>query len=160
MARVLIIAVAVLLGAASVWFLIPTPAATVAGAPTSLPTSKDIASKPAYSGSPMSAEKRRARAEGLVGQNFRYISKSEVFSASWFTDQGPQAIERAMDECAILTNEELFIQHVMESADSSVTDTEDLDTVEHLKAMRPTFKQLRNCINAKIAYDGLFEAEG
>ena len=48
----------------------------------------------------------------------------------------------------------------MESADSSVTDTEDLDTVEHLKAMRPTFKQLRNCINAKFAYDGLFEAEG
>ena len=137
-----------------------SPAATVAGAPTSLPTSKDIASKPAYSGSPMSAEKRRMRAEGLVGQNFNYISKTEVFSASWFSDKGPQAIERAMDECAILTNEELFIQHVMESADSSLTDTEDLATVEHLKAMRPTFKQLRNCINAKIAYDGLFEAEG
>ena len=99
----------------------------------------------------MSAEKRRMRAEGLVGQNFKYISKDEVFSTSWFTDKGPQAIERAMDECAIITNEELFVQHVMESADSSLTDTEeDLDVVEHLKAMRPTFKQLRNCINAKI----------
>jgi hypothetical protein len=48
----------------------------------------------------------------------------------------------------------------MESADSSVTDTEDLDVIEHLKSMRPTFKQLRNCINAKIAYNGLFKAEG
>lgn len=160
MARALIIAVAVLLGAASVWFLVPTPAATVADAPSSLPTSKDVASKPAYSGSPMSAEKRRTRAESLVGQPFKYVSKSEVYSASWFTDKGPQAIERAMDECAILTNEELFVRHVMESADSSVTDTEDLDVVDRLKSMRPTFKQLRNCINAKIAYNGLFEAEG
>jgi hypothetical protein len=159
MARVLIIAVAVLLGAASVWFLVPMPAATDASA--SLPTSKDVASKPVYSGSPMSAEKRRSRAESLVGQDFKYISKDEVFSASWFTDKGPQAIERAMDECAIITNEELFVRHVMESADSSLTDTEeDLDVVNHLKAMRPTFKQLRNCINAKIAYNGLFEAEG
>ena len=160
MARALIIAVAVLLGAASVWFLVPTPAATVADAPIGLPTSKDIASRPAYSGSPMSAEKRRTRAENLVGTPFKYISKSEVYGASWFTDQGPQTIERAMDECAILSNQELFVRHVMESADSSITDTEDLDAVEHLKAMRPTFKQLRNCINAKIAYDGLFEAEG
>jgi hypothetical protein len=158
MARVLIIAVAVLLGAAGVWFLVPTPAAT--GASGSLSTSQDVASKPTYSGSPMSAEKRRTRAENLVGQPFKYISKDEVYSASWFTDKGPQAIERAMDECAILSNEELFMQHVMESADSSVTDTEDLDVIEHLKSMRPTFKQLRNCINAKIAYNGLFKAEG
>lgn len=157
MARVLIIAVAVLLGAASVWFLVPTSAATVAGAPNS----KDVASKPAYSGSPMSAEKRRMRAENVVGQTFKYISKDEVFSASWFTDKGPQAIERAMDECAIITNDELFIRHVMASADSSVADSEeDLDVMAHLKTMRPTFKQLRNCINAKIAYNGLFEAEG
>ena len=157
MARVLIITVAVLLGAASVWFLVPTSAATITGAPTS----KEVASKPAYSGSPMSAEKRRMRAEGLVGQKFKYISKDEVFSSSWFTDKGPQAIERAMDECAIITNEELFVRHVMESADSSLTDTEeDVDVLAHLKTMRPTFKQLRNCINAKIAYNGLFEAEG
>jgi len=161
MARVLIIAVAVLLGAASVWFLVPTSAATVGGAPSSLPSSKDVASKPAYSGSPMSAEKRRTRAENLVGQDFKYISKDEVFSTSWFTEKGPQAIERAMDECAIITNEELFVQHVMASADSSLTDSEeDLDVIAHLQATRPTFKQLRNCINAKIAYNGLFEAEG
>ena len=161
MARVLIIAVAVLLGAASVWFLVPTSAATIGRAPSSLPSSKDVASKPVYSGSPMSAEKRRTRAENMVGQNFKYISKDEVFSASWFTEKGPQAIERAMDECAILTNEELFIRHIMASADSSLTDDEeDLDVMAHLKTMRPTFKQLRNCINAKIAYNGLFEAEG
>jgi hypothetical protein len=159
MARVLIIVVAVLLGAASVWFLVPTSAATVGG--LSLPSSGDVASKPVYSGSPMSAEKRRTRAENLVGQNFKYISKDEVFSASWFTDKGPQAIERAMDECAIITNDELFIRHVMASANSSVADSEDdLDVMAHLKTMRPTFKQLRNCINAKSAYNGLFEAQG
>ena len=157
MARVLIIAVAVLLGAASVWFLVPTSAATGAGGSSS----KDVASRPAYSGSPMSAEKRRMRAENVIGQNFKYISKDEVFSTSWFTEKGPPAIERAMDECAILANEELFIRHVMESADSSLTDSgEELDVIAHLKATRPTFKQLRNCINAKIAYNGLFEAEG
>ena len=158
MARVLIIAVAVLLGAASVWFLVPTPAVTVADAPSSLPTSKDMAAKPSLSGSQMSPERRRMRAEELVGQKFKYISKDEVHSSGWFTDQGVAVIERAMDECAILTNEELFIRHIMASADSSVSDTEeDLDPIEHLKAMRPTFKQLRNCINAKIAYNGLFE---
>ena len=160
MARVLIIAVAVLLGAASVWFLVPAPAATVADAPSSLPTSKDVASKPAYSGGPMSAEKRRTRAENLVGLPFKYISKDEVHSVSWFTDKGPQAIERAMDECAILASQELYVQHVMESADSSATDMEDPDVMEHLKSTRPSFKQLRNCVNAKSAYDGLFEAEG
>jgi hypothetical protein len=161
MARALIIAVAVLLGAASVWFLVPTSAATVGGAPSSLPNSKDVASKPAYSGSPMSAEKRRMQAESLVGQNFKYISKDEVFSTSWFTEKGPQAIERAMDECAIITNEELFVQHVMASADSSASDTEeDLDVIAHLQATRPTFKQLRNCVNAKLAYNELFEAQG
>lgn len=156
MARVLIIAVAVLLGAASVWFLVPTPAATVADAPSS---SKEIAGKAGYPR--MSAEKRRTRAEELVGQKFKYISKDEVYSTSWFTEKGPQAIERAMDECAILANEQLFIRHIMESADSSITDTEeDVDVLAHLGKMRPTFKQLRNCINAKIAYNGLFEAEG
>jgi hypothetical protein len=158
MARVLIIAVAVLLGAASVWFLVPTSAATVGGAPSSLPSSKEVAS---YSGSRMSAEKRRMRAEGLVGQKFKYISKDEVFSTSWFTEKGPQVIERAMDECAIITNDELFVQHVMASADSSASDTEeDLDVIKHLNATRPTFKQLRNCVNAKLAYNELFEAEG
>ena len=76
-------------------------------------------------------------------------------------DRADVAIERAMDECYILGNEELFVQHIIASADSSATDSEeDLDGIEHLKTMRPTFKQLRNCINAKIAYNGLFEAEG
>ena len=67
-----------------------------------------------------------------------------------------------MDECAIITNEELFVRHVMESADSSTLRIRKKIWTcwQHLKAMRPTFKQLRNCINAKIAYNGLFEAEG
>ena len=61
MVRALIIAVAVLLGAASVWFLVPTvPLAKVADTPAAsdLPTPKEIMGKPVLSGGPMSAEKR------------------------------------------------------------------------------------------------------
>lgn len=161
MARVLIIAVAVLLGAGSVWFLVPAPVATVADTPSSLPTSKDMTATASASGSRMSPQKRLQRAEKLVGQPFKYISKDDVHTSSWFTDQGAQAIERAMDECAILASEDLYLKHVIASANSSARDSEeDLDGIEHLKSMRPTFKQLRNCINAKIAYNGLYEAKG
>jgi hypothetical protein len=156
MARVLIIAVAVLLGAASVWFLVPTSAATIAGGSSS----KDVASKPAYSGSPMSAEKRRMRAEQLIGEPFKYISKDEVYSKGWFTEQGAQVIERAMDECYLMTDSDLFWQHVKETADSDVLEMDEEEQVAHFKTTRPTFKQLRNCINAKRAYDELFEAKG
>ena len=155
MGRVLIIAVAVLLGAASVWFFVPTvPLANVADGPAAR-------SKAALAGQPLSAQQRRMRAENLIGQEFRYISSDEMHSTSWFTDQGAPAIERAMDECAVLADAELYLQHVIAGADSSVRDTEeDLDGIAHLKAMRPTFSQLRNCINAKIAYNQLFEAKG
>ncbi len=109
----------------------------------------------------MSAEKRRMRAEGLVGQKFKYISKDECSARAGSPSKGPQAIERAMDECAIMTNEELFVRHVMESADSIAHGYgRGSGRAGALKAVRPTFKQLRNCINAKIAYDGLFEAQG
>ena len=87
--------------------------------------------------------------------------RAEVHSTSWFTDQGVHAIERAMDECAVLTDSERYLQHVIASADGSARDTEeDLDELEDLKAMRPTFDWLRNCINAKITTNGLFETKG
>jgi hypothetical protein len=166
MARVLIIAVAVLLGAASVWFLIPAPVATVADTPASLPTSKDlptvneVASTPVLSGGPMSAEKRRTRAEQLIGEPFKYISKDEVYSKGWFTEHGVQVIERAMDECFLLGNSDLFFQHVAATSDGALVDMDPEEAKEHLKEIQPSFSQLRNCINANRAYNDLFEAQG
>jgi hypothetical protein len=163
MGRVLIIAVAVLLGAATVWFLVPTaPLAKVAEVPPSpnLPTSKEITGKPVLSGGPMSAEKRRTRAEQLVGEPFKYISKDEVYSKGWFTEHGVQVIDRAMDECFLMSQGDLFWQHVKATAVSDLLEMDEEEQVEHFKAVRPTFSQLRNCINAKRAYDELFEAQG
>jgi len=163
MARVLIIAVAVLLGAASVWFLIPTvPLAKVTEVPTSsdLPTSKETVSKPVLSGGPMSAEKRRIRAEQLVGEPFKYISKTEVYSKGWFADQGVQVIERAMDECFLLGDSDLFFEHVAASSEGDIEDMDTEETQEHLRSIQPSFAQLRNCINANNAYNELYEAKG
>ncbi|MBA4096705.1 MAG: hypothetical protein C0484_08050 [Rhodospirillum sp.] len=163
MARALIIAVAVLLGAASVWFLVPTvPLAKVTAVQTSsnLPTSKEIVGKPVRPGGPMSAEKRHARAEQLIGEPFKYISKDEVHSKGWFTEHGVQVIERAMDECYLMGEGDLFWQHVKETADSDLLEMDEEEQVAHFKAVRPTFTQLHNCTNAKRAYDALFEAQG
>lgn len=99
------------------------------------------------------------RAEHLIGQSFKYISSDEVHSTSWFTEQGASAIERAMDECAVLADGELHVQHIIASRESSARDTdEDLDRtayLAYLKTMR--FNQFRNGANAKIAYNQLFE---
>lgn len=160
MSRVLMIAVAVLLGAGSVWFLVPTPVATVAETPAGLPTSKEIAGKPIVSGAPMSSEKRRARAEQLVGEPFKYISRNEVHSARWFTEQGLQAIERAMDECYLMSEGDLLWEHVKATAKSDVLEMDEKEQASYFEATRLTAEQLRNCANAKRAYDGLFEAKG
>ncbi len=154
MGRVIIIAVAVVMGALSVWFLVPAmPLAKVADAPNSV-------DKPALSGGPMSAEKRRTRAEQLIGEPFKYISKDEVHGKGWFAGQGVPAIERAMDECHLMSDGDLFWQHVKATADSDLLEMDEEQQVAHFKSTRPTFKQLRNCVNAKRAYDDLFEAKG
>lgn len=154
MGRVVIIAVAVVMGALSVWFLVPAvPLAKVMDAPAA-------SGKPLLSGGPMSAEKRRARAEQLIGEPFKYISKDEVHGKGWFAEQGVQAIERAMDECYLMSEGDLFWQHVKATADSDLLEMDEQQQVAHFKTTRPTFKQLRNCVNAKRAYDDLFEAKG
>jgi len=163
MARALIIAVAVLLGAASVWFLVPTvPLAKVTAVQTSsnLPTSKEIVGKPVRPGGPMSAEKRHARAEQLIGEPFKYISKTEVYSKGWFTDQGVQVIERAMDECFLLGDSDLFYEHVAATSQGDIEDMDTEEAQEHLRSIQPSFTQLRNCINANLAYNELYEAKG
>ena len=163
MGRTLIIAVAVMLGAASVWFLVPTvPLAKVTEvkASSSLPTSDEIVGRPVLSGGPMSAEKRRARAEQLIGEPFKYISKDEVHGQGWFADQGVQVIERAMDECYVISEGDLLWEHVKATADTDLLEMDEEQQVAHFKTTRPTFKQLRNCVNAKRAYDDLFEAKG
>ena len=157
MGRVIIIAVAVVMGALSVWFLVPAmPLANVSDAPSS----KETVGKPALSGGPMSAEKRRTRAEQLIGEPFKYISKDEVHGKGWFAEQGVPAIEHAMDECYLMSESDLFWQHVKATADSDLLEMDEEQQVAHFKTTRPTFKQLRNCVNAKRAYDDLFEANG
>ena len=163
MGRVIIIAVAVVMGALSVWFLVPTvPLAKVTEvpAPSSLPTSKEIMGNPVVSGAPMSAEKRRVRAEQLIGEPFKYISKTEVYSKGWFADQGVQVIERAMDECFLLGDSDLFFEHGAASSEGDIEDMDTEETQEHLKSIQPSFAQLRNCINANNAYNELYEAKG
>ena len=142
MGSVIIIAVAVAMGALSVWFLVPTvPLAKVAEVPvsSSLPTSKEIKGKPVVSGAPMSAEKRRIRAEQLIGEPFKYISKTEVYGKGWFTDQGVQAIERAMDECFLLADSDLFFEHVAATSEGDIEDMDMEETKEHLKSIQTTF---------------------
>ena len=163
MGRVLIIAVAVVMGALSVWFLVPTvPLAKVVDGPTdsTLPTSKEFMGKSVLSGGPLGAEKRRTRAEQLVGEQLKYISKTEVYSKGWFTDQGVQVIERAMDECFLLGDSDLFFEHVAATSESEIQDMDPEETKAHLKSIQPSFSQLRNCINANRAYSELFEAKG
>ena len=163
MGRVVIIAVAVVMGALSVWFLVPTvPLAKVTEVPVSsnLPTSKEIIGKPVVSGAPMSAEKRRIRAEQLIGEPFKYISKTEVYSKGWFTDQGVQVIERAMDECFLLGDSDLFFEHVAATSQGDIEDMDTEEAQEHLRSIQPSFTQLRNCINANLAYNELYEAKG
>jgi hypothetical protein len=48
-------------------------------------------------------------------------------------------------------------------AATSQGDVEDMDTEEaqeHLRSIQPSFTQLRNCINANLAYNELYEAKG
>jgi hypothetical protein len=163
MGRLIIIAVAVVMGALSVWFLVPTvPLAKVAEVPvsSSLPTSKEMKGKPVVSGAAMSAEKRRVRAEQLIGEPFKYISKTEVYSKGWFTDQGVQAIERAMDECFLLGDKDLFFEHMVATSESDVEDMDKAEAKAYLKSVQPTSSQLRNCVNANRAYNELYEAKG
>src|SRR5262245_49321919 len=101
MGRVLIIAVAAVIGAMSVWLF--TPTVRPAGVNPNMPVFKydpDASPQEDTTAPPpgvMSDEKRRARAEQLVGKKLKYAT-DEVRDASWFAEQGVQVIERAMDE--------------------------------------------------------------
>jgi hypothetical protein len=71
-----------------------------------------------------------------------------------------QVIERAMDECFLLGNSDLFYEHVAATSDGDLVDMDPEQAKEHLKSVQPTFSQLRNCINANRAYNELYEAKG
>ena len=103
---------------------------------------------------------RRARAEQPVGEQLKYVSKTEVYSKGWFTEQGVQVTDRAMDECFLLGDSDLFFEHVAATSDGELVDMDPEEAKAHLKSIQPSFSQLRNCINANRAYSDLFEAKG
>jgi hypothetical protein len=47
----------------------------------------------------LSEQKRRSRAEQLIGKPLKYITPDAVHSEAWYAERGKQVIERAMDEC-------------------------------------------------------------
>lgn len=163
MGRVIIIAVAVVMGALATWFLIPTvPLAKVgsdAPAVTDAPGDEEEALKMALLNGPMSEEKRRARAEQLVGKPLKYVTDDEVHSSAWFTARGVPELERAMDECFLMTDPELYLRHLLETSDRALEDMTDADRLAMLTSIQPTFSQLRNCVNAHRAYAALFDAK-
>ena len=62
-----------------------------------------------------------------------------------------QVIERAMDECFLLGDSDLFFEHVAATSDSELVDLDPEEAKAHLKSIQPSFSQLRNCINANRA---------
>jgi hypothetical protein len=157
MGRILVIALACMVSALGVWLLVPTVGP--------VPVNKDL---PAFEYDPdpapkadttapkagvITEEKRRLRAEQLIGKTMKYIVSSEVHSASWFTEQGSPVIERAMDECYLLSDPELYPRHV--AALDGGEDPGEYPSMEAILAAssRPmTIKQTQNCMGAARAY--------
>jgi len=59
-------------------------------------------------------------AEQLVGKQLKYITDDEVHATGWFNDQGVQVIERAMDECYLVTNCDLYLEHLSEVSEGGL----------------------------------------
>jgi hypothetical protein len=151
MIRILIVGLACIVGVAVVWLFVPTaqfaPAST--NATESATSSKTV-------GSPgISPEKRRTRAEQLVGDSLIYISRDEKRSVGWFRQQDEHVLERAMDECYLLTDPDLYLQHVEELADDVDIANVETDPASVIEKFRPTFTQLSSCANARIVYGEL-----
>ena len=106
MGRVLIIAIAALVGAIGTWFLVPTvqrepvnkdmPVFTY---DVDRPERPDAIDPP---NSIMSSEDRHERAERLIGKPLKYITPDAIRTEAWYTEQGRSVIERSMDECYLL----------------------------------------------------------
>jgi hypothetical protein len=161
MGRVLIITIAAVIGALGTWFFIPTvqsarinPDAPVFSGDAGLEEKENTTVPPK---GVMSDEKRRTRAEQLVGKKLKYITDGVVHSQSWFTEQGVQVIERAMDECFLVTTPDLYLEHISQVSEGGLDEVEDGDKLAALQKMQPTFRQIRNCAGVYRAYAALHD---
>jgi hypothetical protein len=119
MGRILIVVMACIAAAVGTWFL--TPNIQPVGPNPDLPAfSQDADAEPATKTKSvgkfdlLSKKQRYARAEKRVGKTLKYMRKDTVQSVAWFTDQGPDVVEVAMDECYLLVDENLYAEHVQE----------------------------------------------
>src|SRR5215813_5872829 len=117
MGRVFIVLVACIAAAVGTWLL--TPTIQPVGPNSDMPVfSRDGDTQPAAKTKTvsrfdlMSKKQRYARAEKLVGKNLKYMRKDVVRSVAWFTNQGPDVVEVAMDECYLLVGENLYAEHL------------------------------------------------
>ena len=96
-------------------------------------------------------------AEQLVGKQLKYITDDEVHTTGWFNDQGVQVIERAMDECYLVTNYDLYLEHLSEVSEGGLDEVADGDKMAALRKLQPTIKQALNCANVHRAYAALHD---
>lgn len=159
--RALIIVLSCAAGASAVWLF--TPRITAVPVNPDLPSfsrvlDEDAApQKPARKTTMMSGEKRRTRAEQLIGKNFKYITGDDPHSPEWFSALDVPQLERAMDECFLLSEPDLSMQHAAalrgdDDGLAALTEGEDR-TKAMLEFMgSPNMKQLLTCKNVFIAY--------
>jgi hypothetical protein len=152
---------AAVIGAVGTWFFIPTVQS--ARINPDVPAFSDNAGPEEKANTTvppkgvMSEEKRRARAEQLVGKQLKYITNDVVHGESWFTEQGVQVIERAMDECFLVTTPDLYLEHLSQVSEGGFDEVADGDRPALLQKMQPTFRQIRNCAGVYRAYAALHD---
>ena len=150
MLRVLTIAVACIAGAAATWMFVPTDhLAGMGGISFSSAEAEPAAQQEARLTTPMiGIDERHERAEKLVGEDLKYITGGDdVHDVAWFQNLGPKGIERAMDECALVTDKLLYNAHWIALHGDPAAD---LDPAKVLAMPYPS--DLVSCRNAFAAY--------
>lgn len=84
-------------------------------------------------------EKRRARAETLIGDRLRIITLDERHNSEWFVAQGAKLVQRALNECYLLLHHDLYARYVEALGE---------DEVEGRARYGPNLKQKTSCANA------------
>jgi len=84
-------------------------------------------------------EKRRARAETLIGDRLRIIVPEERRSTEWFVAQGAKVVQRALNECYLVLHHDLYARYVEALGE---------DEVEGRARYGPNLKQKTSCANA------------
>jgi hypothetical protein len=159
MGRVLIIAIACVIGALGTWLFVPTiqrvpvnPDMPVFNYdPDATPKADTTAPKAGV----ITEEKRRARAEQLIGKKLKYIVSDQLHTSAWFTEQGVQVIERALDECYLVTTYDLYAQHIEAISEADSGDDENADPLASFQKAQPSLTQAKNCLNVARAYKAL-----